>query len=75
MVRSPSMGLISGSHTAAGCLGLSLQTQLLVRVFWQAIIGATGEATVGAGLGANVLLGGSNPTVALQPLSRVVRRA
>ena len=37
--------------------------------------GATGEATVGAGLGANVLLGGSNPTVALQPLSRVVRRA
>ena len=31
--------------------------------------GATGEATVGAGLGANVLLGGSNRTVALQPLS------
>ena len=31
--------------------------------------GATGEATVGAGLGANVLVGGSNRTVALQPLS------
>jgi hypothetical protein len=31
--------------------------------------GASGEATVGAGLGANVLLGGSNRTVALQPLS------
>jgi Protein of unknown function (DUF992) len=31
--------------------------------------GATAEATVGAGLGANVLLGGSNHTVALQPLS------
>jgi hypothetical protein len=31
--------------------------------------GATGEATVGAGLGANVLLGGSNRTVALQPIS------
>jgi hypothetical protein len=31
--------------------------------------GATGEATVVAGLGANVLLGGSNRTVALQPLS------
>jgi hypothetical protein len=30
---------------------------------------ATAEATVGAGLGANVLLGGSNHTVALQPLS------
>jgi hypothetical protein len=31
--------------------------------------GASGEATVGAGLGANVLLGGSNRTVALQPIS------
>jgi hypothetical protein len=31
--------------------------------------GATAEATVGAGIGANVLLGGSNRTVALQPLS------
>jgi len=31
--------------------------------------GATAEATLGAGLGANVLLGGSNRTVALQPLS------
>jgi hypothetical protein len=31
--------------------------------------GATGEMTVAAGLGANVLVGGSNQTVALQPLS------
>ena len=31
--------------------------------------GASAEATVGAGLGANVLLGGSDRTVALQPLS------
>jgi hypothetical protein len=31
--------------------------------------GAGGEATVAAGLGANVLIGGSNRTVALQPLS------
>ena len=31
--------------------------------------GATGEATVALGLGANVLVGGSNRTVALQPLS------
>ena len=30
---------------------------------------ASAEATVGAGLGANVLIGGSNRTVALQPLS------
>ena len=32
-------------------------------------LGASGEATVIAGLGANVLIGGSNRTVALQPLS------
>lgn len=31
--------------------------------------GATGQVTVAAGLGANVLIGGSNHTVALQPLS------
>jgi hypothetical protein len=31
--------------------------------------GASGEATVIAGLGANVLIGGSNRTVALQPVS------
>jgi hypothetical protein len=31
--------------------------------------GATAEATVGAGLGTNVLVGGSNRTVALQPVS------
>ncbi len=32
-------------------------------------VGASGEATLIAGLGANVLVGGSNRTVALQPLS------
>ena len=31
--------------------------------------GATAEATVALGLGANVLIGGSNSTIALQPLS------
>jgi Protein of unknown function (DUF992) len=31
--------------------------------------GATGQATVALGLGANVLVGGSNRTVALQPVS------
>jgi len=31
--------------------------------------GATAEATVGAGLGANVLVGGSNRTIELQPVS------
>jgi hypothetical protein len=32
-------------------------------------IGGSAEATVGAGLGANVLVGGNNRTVALQPVS------
>lgn len=32
-------------------------------------VGATAEASLAAGLGANVLVGGSNRTVALQPLS------
>jgi uncharacterized protein DUF992 len=31
--------------------------------------GASAEATIGAGLGANVLVGGSNRTIQLQPLS------
>jgi hypothetical protein len=31
--------------------------------------GASGEATVAVGLGANVLVGGSNRTIALQPVS------
>jgi hypothetical protein len=31
--------------------------------------GASAEATVGAGVGANVLVGGSNHTVTLQPVS------
>src|SRR6202142_3147626 len=31
--------------------------------------GASAEATVGAGVGANVLVGGSNRTVSLQPIS------
>jgi hypothetical protein len=32
-------------------------------------VGATGEATVAVGLGANVLVGGSNRSIALQPVS------
>jgi len=32
-------------------------------------VGATGEITAGVGLGANVLFGGSNRTIALQPVS------
>ncbi|MET4117784.1 hypothetical protein ABIB90_006510 [Bradyrhizobium sp. JR4.1] len=31
--------------------------------------GATAGSTVGVGVGANILMGGSNPTIALQPMS------
>jgi hypothetical protein len=32
-------------------------------------VGATGSATIGVGVGANVLVGGSNRSISLQPLS------
>ncbi len=32
-------------------------------------VGATAEATVGAGVGANALIGGFNSSITLQPLS------
>ena len=32
-------------------------------------VGATGSATAGVGVGANVLIGGSNSTISLQPVS------
>jgi Protein of unknown function (DUF992) len=69
-----------GSITKYGLdLGLTRGSRMLWIVFTNTVagpgflagdyVGASGEATVGAGLGANVLLGGSNRTVALQPLS------
>jgi len=45
------------------------QTTLRRGVLAGVYSGPTGEATVIAGLGANVLVGGSDRTVALQPLS------
>jgi Protein of unknown function (DUF992) len=49
-------GVFAGTNRYAGMLGGTYA-------------GATAEATVAAGLGANVLVGGSNRSVALQPLS------
>src|SRR3954454_1374845 len=39
------------------------------RVIDGTYVGATGEASLGAGIGANALVGGTNDSVALQPLS------
>jgi Protein of unknown function (DUF992) len=69
-----------GSITKYGVdLGLTRGSRMLWIVFTNTVagpgflagdyFGATGEATMGAGLGANVLLGGSDRTVALQPIS------
>jgi hypothetical protein len=69
-----------GSITKYGLdLGLTRGSRMLWIVFTNTVagpgflagdyFGATGEATMGAGLGANVLLGGSDRTVALQPIS------
>jgi hypothetical protein len=40
-------------------------------MFWEfgTYLGATASATVGVGVGANVLIGGSGNTISLQPLS------
>ena len=45
--------------------GSNRQTGMLAGTY----AGATAEVSIAAGLGANVLVGGSNHTVALQPLS------
>ncbi len=44
-------------------------TSVQVGALTGSYVGATAEATVGAGLGANVLVGGSDRTISLQPIS------
>jgi hypothetical protein len=69
-----------GSFTKFGLdLGLTMGGFVVWSVFTNTVagpgflagdyVGASGEVTVAAGLGANVLVGGSNRTVALQPIS------
>jgi Protein of unknown function (DUF992) len=49
--------------------GVFTDTNRYVGMLAGTYAGATAEATLAAGLGANVLVGGSNHSVALQPLS------
>jgi hypothetical protein len=49
--------------------GVFTDTNRYVGMLTGTYAGATAEATLAAGLGANVLVGGSNHSVALQPLS------
>src|SRR4051812_19513547 len=64
------VGLDIGA-TAAGQLVWAVQMSTTRRrgVLAGSYAGAAAEATVGAGLGANVLVGGNDRSVALQPLS------
>jgi Protein of unknown function (DUF992) len=57
--------------TAGGAMvwGVFADTNRYAGMLTGTYAGATAEATVAAGLGANVLVGGSNHSVALQPLS------
>jgi hypothetical protein len=60
------IGFTTGGAMVWGVFaGTSRYTGMLAGTY----AGATAEATVAAGLGANVLVGGSNHSVALQPLS------
>jgi len=60
------IGFTSGSQMVWGVLaGTSRYAGMLSGTY----VGATAQATVAAGVGANALVGGSNRSVALQPLS------
>lgn len=50
-------------------LVLAPTTEYPPRALAGTYVGATGEATLGVGLGANALVGGSDKTIALQPIS------
>ena len=68
---SGSSGSISAIRPAAFSFGvcLPLPANLAPGALAGEYVGATGSATVGVGAGANVLVGGSNRTISLQPLS------
>ena len=57
--------------TAGGAMvwGVFTDTSRYAGMLTGTYAGASAEATIAAGLGANVLIGGSNHSVALQPLS------
>ena len=57
--------------TAGGAIiwGVFTSTNRYAGMLSGTYVGATAEVSIAAGLGANVLVGGSNRSVALQPLS------
>jgi hypothetical protein len=64
------IGLDVGFTTGGAMVwGVSTDTSRYVGMLTGTYAGAAAQATAGAGVGANVLVGGSNHSVALQPLS------
>jgi hypothetical protein len=62
-------GLTSAPRPAASLLGRFRAATLRRAALAGTYAGATAGGTVGAGAGVNLLVGGSNRTVALQPIS------
>jgi hypothetical protein len=64
------VGLDIGFTTGSAMVwGVSTSTTRYVGMLSGTYVGATAQATAGAGVGANALVGGSNHSIALQPLS------
>jgi hypothetical protein len=64
------IGIDIGITTAASLVwAVHSSTTMFRGALTGSYVGATAEATAAVGLGANVLVGGNNRTVALQPLS------
>jgi hypothetical protein len=61
------LGVTAGGVMAWGVFASSQGTP--IGALTGEYVGASGDIAVGVGVGANVLFGGSNPTIALQPLS------
>ena len=66
---SPSLGLTWSDTRGVIVWLVYAPTSLRAGELAGTYAGGTAEATIGVGLGANVLVGGSNQTVALQPVS------
>lgn len=82
--RSNTSGQVYNYTGRIGRIGLDVGVTGGGRLFWAVFaptsrvrrgslvgtfVGASGNAALGVGLGANVLIGGSNRTISLQPLS------
>jgi hypothetical protein len=66
---APSIGLIVAESQRMSCRFAPNSAYPPIVALAGEYVGASGDIAVGVGAGANVLFGGSNRTIALQPLS------